>query len=144
MQPCALLASGAASIGVIRVNSMDDLHKAYHRVVRDLSRAKVVAGALVEGTDDEEDKSGNAGTWIKVQLMLEEVGPACHVNPCHMSCYMRSRLFAVMLCLGNCVKEVVCRQLHASIALLRMRVLEETETLHPCMHVQWLRVSSHV
>lgn len=33
--------AGAASIGVIRVNNMEDLHKAYHRVVKDLSRAKV-------------------------------------------------------------------------------------------------------
>jgi formate-dependent phosphoribosylglycinamide formyltransferase (GAR transformylase) len=33
--------SGAASIGVIRVNDMEQLQKAYERVVRDLSRAKV-------------------------------------------------------------------------------------------------------
>jgi hypothetical protein len=32
---------GAASIGVIRVDDMQQLHKAYEKVVRDLSRAKV-------------------------------------------------------------------------------------------------------
>lgn len=32
---------GAASIGVIRVNDMDGLTRAYQRVVRDLSKAKV-------------------------------------------------------------------------------------------------------
>lgn len=68
--------SGAASIGVVRVNSMDDLRAAYKRVARDMSRAKVVAGALIEGKDEEEGEgdggSGNAGSWINVQLMLEE------------------------------------------------------------------------
>eukprot|EP00775_Hariotina_reticulata_P008709 gene8709-8890_t len=64
--------SGAASIGVIRVNNMEDLHKAYQRVVKDLSRAKVVAGALIEGGDEDENGSGNAGSWFKVELMLEE------------------------------------------------------------------------
>jgi N-methylhydantoinase A/oxoprolinase/acetone carboxylase beta subunit len=33
--------AGAASIGVIRVDNMQQLHKAYEKVVRDLSRAKV-------------------------------------------------------------------------------------------------------
>lgn len=132
--------SGAASIGVIRVDNEEQLQKAYERVVRDLSRAKVgadsaaaavkqgglvavgmpttacsacfrqllcsvvgqarstascgsghfkgvvplllllllpqvVAGALVEGNEEDEDDAaaGNAGSWIKVELMLEEV-----------------------------------------------------------------------
>lgn len=66
--------SGAASIGVIRVNDLEQLQKAYERVVRDLSRAKVVAGALVEGNEDDEDDAaaGNAASWFKVELMLEE------------------------------------------------------------------------
>lgn len=36
---------------------------------------QVVAGALVEGDEEDEDASapGNAGSWIKVELMLEEV-----------------------------------------------------------------------
>ncbi|KAI8466821.1 MAG: ATP-grasp domain-containing protein [Monoraphidium minutum] len=64
--------SGAASIGVIRVNSMEDLHAAYKRVARDMSRARVVAGALIEGKDGEEGADGNAGSWFNVHLMLEE------------------------------------------------------------------------
>ena len=91
--------SGAASIGVVRVDSMPELEAAYARVVRDMSRARVVAGALVEGGDEDEGAGGagaaaggggengggygdggngdggkgNAGSWINVQLMLEEV-----------------------------------------------------------------------
>lgn len=74
--------SGAASIGVIRVNDAAQLAKAYERVVKDLSRAKVVAGALVEGGDDDETPPGNAGTWMKVELMLEEYldGPEVDVD----------------------------------------------------------------
>jgi hypothetical protein len=36
---------------------------------------QVVAGALVEGNEEDEDDAaaGNAGSWIKVELMLEEV-----------------------------------------------------------------------
>ena len=37
--------SGAASIGVIRVDSEEELQKAYQRVVRDMSRAKVSTAA---------------------------------------------------------------------------------------------------
>lgn len=38
---------------------------------------QVVAGALVEGDDDEATSpTGNAASWIKVQLMLEEVSTA--------------------------------------------------------------------
>jgi hypothetical protein len=38
---------------------------------------QVVAGALVEGNEEDEDDAaaGNAGSWIKVELMLEEVRP---------------------------------------------------------------------
>lgn len=37
---------------------------------------QVVAGALVEGGDEDEHGSGNAGAWFKVELMLEEVRTA--------------------------------------------------------------------
>jgi hypothetical protein len=43
---CCLL--GAASIGVIRVDDMQQLHKAYDKVVRDLSRAKVRTSGKIE------------------------------------------------------------------------------------------------
>lgn len=77
--PCA----GAASIGVIRVNDMAALKLAYHRVVKDMSRARIVAGALVEGGDDDDltAPSGNAGSWINVELMLEEVSSAVRRAP---------------------------------------------------------------
>jgi hypothetical protein len=64
---------------VIRVNSMEELHAAYTRVARDMARARVVAGALVEGDGSEGGGGGegggegNAGSWINVMLMLEEV-----------------------------------------------------------------------
>jgi hypothetical protein len=81
MHPCC---AGAASIGVIRVNDMAALKLAYHRVVKDLSKARIVAGALVEGGDDDDDltaPSGNAGSWINVELMLEEVSSAAQCAP---------------------------------------------------------------
>jgi len=37
---------------------------------------QVVAGALIEGGDEDEHGSGNAGAWFKVELMLEEVRTA--------------------------------------------------------------------
>ena len=43
----------------------------FFRVVSDMSKCRIVAGALVEG--DGEDVDGNAGTWIQLVLMLEEV-----------------------------------------------------------------------
>lgn len=65
--------SGAASIGVIRVNDRAQLDAAYKRVMSDMKRARIVAGALVEGDDgDTDETSGNAGTWIQLVLMLEE------------------------------------------------------------------------
>mmetsp|Transcript_24803 Transcript_24803/g.63947 ORF Transcript_24803/g.63947 Transcript_24803/m.63947 type:complete len:638 (+) Transcript_24803:91-2004(+) len=63
--------SGAASIGVMRVDNMQQLNDAYARVSSDMRRAKVVAGALSEG-DLEEDEQGNAGSWLDLVLMLEE------------------------------------------------------------------------
>ena len=38
-----------------------------------MSRAKIVAGALVEGDAEGEDVAGNAGGWIHLELMVEEV-----------------------------------------------------------------------
>lgn len=45
---------GAASIGVVRVNDMQQLEAAYKRVTRELARAHIVAGALQQGEDDDE------------------------------------------------------------------------------------------
>ncbi len=55
--------------------------RSYARVQRDLRKAKVVAGALQQGDDDEggeeaaaQQDAGNAGTWINLDIMMEEVG----------------------------------------------------------------------
>ena len=84
---------GAASIGVVRVDSFEDLKKCYTKVVKELKSAKVVAGALEQGggDDDEEDggvggedsgKGGNAGSWIQMSIMMEEYldGPEVDVD----------------------------------------------------------------
>jgi hypothetical protein len=88
----------------VRVDSLGDLRSAYARVVRDMGRARVVAGALVEGEEEDDDaaaagplegdgtpegdaaafvrddqaerdqkRGAAAGSWIDVDLMLEEV-----------------------------------------------------------------------
>ncbi|KAL6747588.1 ATP-grasp domain-containing protein [Haematococcus lacustris] len=74
--------SGAASIGVIRVNDEAELHTAYQRVAADMRKARIVAGALVEGDPDEDDTAGNAGEMISLVLMLEEYldGPEVDVD----------------------------------------------------------------
>ncbi|GIL64485.1 hypothetical protein Vafri_18388 [Volvox africanus] len=67
--------SGAASIGVIRANNEDDLLKAFKKVQHDMSRVRVVAGALVEGDEGDVegiDAAGNAKGWIHLELMVEE------------------------------------------------------------------------
>ena len=46
---------GAASIGVVRVNNIEELQKAYTRVTRELAKAHIVAGALEQGEDEEDD-----------------------------------------------------------------------------------------
>lgn len=38
-----------------------------------MSRARIVEGALVEGDDEGTDSAGNAGGWIHLELMVEEV-----------------------------------------------------------------------
>jgi ATP-grasp N-terminal domain len=106
--------SGAASIGVVRVNDLDELRRNYKtcaawtyvrvagfkvvymlllvsaapqvcavqtthslgavqcRVIGNLSGARVVAGALVEGTGEEDAEPGNAGGWMDLSIMMEE------------------------------------------------------------------------
>ena len=55
---------GAASIGVVRVNDMPQLEQAYKRVTRELAKAHIVAGALQQGEEDEEDEDGAADQAI--------------------------------------------------------------------------------
>jgi len=63
---------GAASIGVIRVNSEDELRAAFERVKGDLSRCRVVAGAIEEGDEEGGGGEGNADDWFDLELMVEE------------------------------------------------------------------------
>jgi hypothetical protein len=44
-----------------------------------MSRARIVAGALVEGDDEGTDVAGNAAGWIHLELMVEEVRRAARV-----------------------------------------------------------------
>jgi hypothetical protein len=61
---------GAASIGVVRVDSEEQLEKTYIRVQEEMAGAKIVDGALVQGSNPSE--GGKAGGWIQTTLMLEE------------------------------------------------------------------------
>ena len=89
---------GAASIGVVRVDSFEDLRKAYARVTKEMAGARVVAGALIAAEDSDDDgdgdnggeggvkmktaASGNAGSWIRMSIMMEEYldGPEVDVD----------------------------------------------------------------
>jgi biotin carboxylase len=83
---------GAASIGVVRVDSLEELRAAYARVVRDMGGARIVAGALQlgdgAGADGAElspapsDGGGTAASWIKTTIMMEEYldGPEVDVD----------------------------------------------------------------
>ena len=76
---------GAASIGVVRVDSFEDLQVAYARVTKELASAKIVAGALQQGDDDDEEgaaSNGNAGSWIRMSIMMEEYldGPEVDID----------------------------------------------------------------
>lgn len=79
---------GAASIGVVRVDSFEDLQRAYARVTKELASARIVAGALEQGGDDdaadgeEANGGGNASGWIRTTIMMEEYldGPEVDVD----------------------------------------------------------------
>lgn len=87
--------SGAASLGVVRVDSFDELEAAYHRVVSEMRRYRVTSGALVAGAvvDDEDaaDPDGNAAMWVKPRIVMEEYLDGIEVDiDCVMSegeCY---------------------------------------------------------
>lgn len=73
---------GAASIGVVRVDSFEDLKKCYAKVTKELAGAKIIAGALQQGDDQEETDPGNASSWIRTTIMMEEYldGPEVDVD----------------------------------------------------------------
>jgi biotin carboxylase len=63
---------GAASIGVVRVDDFDSLEKSFAKVSKELAGARIVAGALQQAKEGDEDSEGNAGSWIKLAVMMEE------------------------------------------------------------------------
>ncbi len=100
---------GAASLGVVRVNSLEDLEATYVRVQKEMSGARIVAGALTQADEAETEvrwraragpppaaaergrgeraccrqgDAGSASSWIKTTLMLEEYldGPEVDVD----------------------------------------------------------------
>lgn len=81
---------GAASIGVQRVDNLANLKTAFKSVIKELRSAKIVAGALQQGDDEDEDEvdiepsgdSRSASSWIKLQVMMEEYldGPEVDVD----------------------------------------------------------------
>lgn len=65
---------GAASIGVVRVDSKEQLEKTYIRVQEEMSGAKIVDGALVQGTHPNEGVGCHRHTkhiapWTKSLLL---------------------------------------------------------------------------
>jgi carnosine synthase len=74
---------GAASIGVVRVDSYEDLERCYKKVTKDLSSARIVAGALQQGDEEaEEEAQDKASSWIRTTIMMEEYldGPEVDVD----------------------------------------------------------------
>lgn len=66
---------GAASLGVVRVDNLQQLETAYKRVTRELAKAHIVAGALQAGEEDEFDAAGDAieTTTTHVRSLCMEV-----------------------------------------------------------------------
>ena len=66
---------GAASIGVVRVNNIEELQKAYKRVTRELAKAHIVAGALQQGEDEEEDDPADEAIEATVNQVCHALNP---------------------------------------------------------------------
>ena len=71
---------GAASIGVVRVDNLEQLEKAYQRVVAELKRAKIVAGALEQADDEELSAAGAQQAAQKVGSETCTAHKACAIN----------------------------------------------------------------
>eukprot|EP00667_Euglena_gracilis_P004782 EG_transcript_4807 len=73
---------GAASIGVMRVNSLEELRKGVQEVRSQLLHARVVHGALQEGTPEYDRQGSDASAWIQLSIMMEEYldGPEVDVD----------------------------------------------------------------
>ena len=67
----------------MRVDSYEDLQRCYQKVTKDLSSARIVAGALQQGDDEAgEEAQGKASSWIRTTIMMEEYldGPEVDVD----------------------------------------------------------------
>jgi carnosine synthase len=71
----------AASIGVVRVDSFEDLVQKYSRVLHEVKSARIVSGSLEQG-DEDPKVGGNVGNWVDVRIMLEEYfdGPEVDID----------------------------------------------------------------
>lgn len=64
--------AGAGSMGVVRVDTMEELRKLYAKVVRDMGRAVVTSGALVYAPED--GSTGASTKAFDVLMMMEARG----------------------------------------------------------------------
>ena len=48
---------GAASIGVVKVTTAEELQSTYTRVTKEMKGARIVAGAIQQAADDVDDES---------------------------------------------------------------------------------------
>lgn len=73
--------AGAASLGVIRVENIDELKTSYANVVREMRKYKVTSGLLVAGAEEDEE-DGNAAGWVKPRVLMEEYldGAECDID----------------------------------------------------------------
>ena len=69
----------------IRACARTRTHACTHRVTADMQKARIVAGAIAEG-DPEDETQGNAGSWLDLELMLEEVRACVCVCVCVCVC----------------------------------------------------------
>lgn len=59
--------------------------------MNDMRKARVVQGAIIEGDPDDDNTDGNAGEWIPMVLMLEEVRPCSGKPLLVMGCWISLR-----------------------------------------------------
>ena len=93
------------------------------RVISNLSGARVVAGALVEGSGEEDAEPGNAGGWMDLSIMMEEyLDGEVRFEPVHMSLcsvHQRSRVEfragGMSAHLTNCLTYAFLEQLQALV-----------------------------
>ena len=90
---------GAASIGVVRVDNLQQLETAYKRVTRELARAHIVAGALQQGEEDELDAAGDA-----IETTTSQVGLHICTQP-YALCTQSPATYCDLFCIGSDIKK---------------------------------------